>query len=98
MHPHWPAERPTMTAAGTDASLRAGLKPVVLVGFISVVAGVVVVLQDAVLAAWFAAGDAADAYQLAISFPVMALNVFSGGTLLAVMVPVLVHLDVNGST
>ena len=85
-----------MTSAGTDVSLRAGLKPVLLVGFISAVAGVVIVLQDAVLAAWFAAGNAADAYQLAISFPIMALNVFSGGTLLAVMVPELVHLDVSG--
>lgn len=85
-----------MTSAGTDVSLRAGLKPVLVVGFISAVAGAVIVLQDAVLAAWFAAGTAADAYQLAISFPLMALNVFSGGTLLAVMVPELVHLDVSG--
>lgn len=52
-------------------------------------------MQDIVIANHFATGGGADAYQLAISFPLLALNVFAGGTLLAVLVPFLTQLVVD---
>lgn len=45
--------------------------------------------QDVVIANYFSTGAAADAYQLAVSFPLLAINVLAGGTLLAVLVPLL---------
>ena len=68
------------------------------VATISILVGVLIVLQDAAIALRFAASSAVDAYQLAISFPTLALNVFAGGTLLATMVPRLVHLDEAGNS
>lgn len=87
-----------MTLRDRDSSVTSGAKAVAQVATISMVAGVVILLQDAVIAARFGASDSVDAYQLAMSFPIMALNVFAGGTLLAVMVPRLVQLDVAGRT
>lgn len=63
---------------------------------VSVVVGVIILLQDASIAWRFGASDDVDAYQLALSFPAMALNVFAGGTLLAILVPRLVQLEVSG--
>lgn len=67
--------------------LRKSLKSSAVVALISGLAGLVMIAQDVVIASHFATGGAADAYQLAISFPLLAVNVFAGGTLLAVMVP-----------
>lgn len=53
-------------------------------------------MQDVIIASHFATGGAADAYQLAISFPLLAVNVFAGGTLLAVLVPQLTQYAVGG--
>lgn len=53
-------------------------------------------MQDVIIASHFATGGAADAYQLAISFPLLAVNVFAGGTLLAVLVPRLTQYAVGG--
>lgn len=53
-------------------------------------------MQDVIIASYFATGGAADAYQLAISFPMLAVNVFAGGTLLAVLVPRLTRYTVGG--
>ena len=85
-----------MTASRTEMSLRGSLKSSFVVAFISGVAGLVMLMQDVVIASHFATGGAADAYQLAISFPLLALNVFAGGTLLAVLVPLLTQLVVDG--
>lgn len=85
-----------MTASHTEMSLRSSVKLSLVVAFISGLAGLVMLMQDVVIASHFAASAAADAYQLAISFPTLALNVFAGGTLLAVLVPLLTQLDVAG--
>jgi len=85
-----------MTASRTEMSLRSSVKLSLVVAFISGLAGLVMLMQDVVIASRFAASAAADAYQLAISFPTLALNVFAGGTLLAVLVPLLTQLDVAG--
>ncbi|MHB1215043.1 MAG: murein biosynthesis integral membrane protein MurJ [Thiobacillus sp.] len=85
-----------MTASHTKMSLRSSVKLSIVVAFISGLAGLVMLMQDVVIASRFAASAAADAYQLAISFPTLALNVFAGGTLLAVLVPMLTQLDVAG--
>ncbi|MFN7976748.1 MAG: lipid II flippase MurJ [Vicinamibacterales bacterium] len=77
---------------------RARLAPFVQVGLMSGVAGVVLVLQDALLASRFSTGIAVDVYQLAISVPQTALNVFAGGTLLAVLVPRLAQAQLDGRT
>lgn len=84
-----------MTTSCIKISLRGSVKSSVVVGFISGLAGLVMLIQDAVIASHFATGGAADAYQLAISFPILALNVFAGGTLLAVLVPLLTRLIVE---
>lgn len=87
-----------MTASRNGISLRGSLKLSLMVALISGLAGLVMLLQDVIIASRFAANSAADAYQLAISFPMLALNVFAGGTLLAILVPQLVKLDVSGSS
>lgn len=83
-----------MTADGW----RARLAPFVQVGLMSGLAGVVLVLQDALLASRFSTGVAVDVYQLAASVPQTALNVFAGGTLLAVLVPRLAQARLDGRT
>jgi len=85
-----------MTASHTDTSLRGSLKSSLIVAFVSGLAGLVVLAQDVIIASRFGTSAAADAYQLAISFPILAINVLAGGTLLAVLVPLLVQLDVAG--
>lgn len=70
-------------------SIKASLKSSFVVALISGLAGLAMVVQDVVIANHFATGGSADAYQLAISFPLLAVNVFAGGTLLAVLVPLL---------
>lgn len=85
-----------MTTPSTEISLRGSLKSSFVVAFISGVAGLVMLMQDMVIANHFATGGAADAYQLAISFPLLAVNVFAGGTLLAVLVPLLTRYTVGG--
>jgi putative peptidoglycan lipid II flippase len=81
----------------TRSAMRTGgVSAAAQVGAISVAVGAVIVIQDAVIASYFGAGAAADAYQLAMSFPVAALNVFAGGTLLAVLVPRLIQLEISG--
>lgn len=85
-----------MTASSTEISLRGSLKSSIVVALISGVAGLVVLMQDVVIAAHFATGEAADAYQFAISFPALAINIFAGGTLLAILVPLLTQLNVSG--
>lgn len=77
-------------------TLRESLKSSFIVAFISGIAGLVMLLQDVIIASHFATGGAADAYQLAISFPLLAVNVFAGGTLLAVLVPLLTQYAVGG--
>lgn len=52
--------------------------------------------QDMVIANYFSTGEAADAYQLAVSFPLLAVNVLAGGTLLAVLVPLLTRHKADG--
>lgn len=85
-----------MSTSSTSISLRGSLKSSFIVAFISGMAGLVLLLQDVVVAKHFATSEAADAYQLAISFPLLALNVFAGGTLLAILVPLLTQLVVEG--
>jgi putative peptidoglycan lipid II flippase len=85
-----------VTSAATGSPLRGTLRSAAQVATISILVGVLIVLQDAAIALRFAASSAVDAYQLAISLPTLALNVFAGGTLLATMVPRLVHLDEAG--
>jgi putative peptidoglycan lipid II flippase len=80
-----------------SGSLRGSLGSAAQVATISILVGVLIVLQDAAIALRFAASSAVDAYQLAISFPTLALNVFAGGTLLATMVPRLVRLYEAGN-
>ena len=70
--------------------------PVLRVSAISSLAGLALIFQDAIVAAYFAASEEADAYQLAMSFPLVALNVLAGGTLLAVIVPRLIQLELGG--
>lgn len=82
-----------MTVSQSNMSLRSSLKSTIIVAFISCLAGIVMLMQDVILASHFAASAAADAYQFAISFPMLALNVFAGGTILAVLVPLLVQFD-----
>lgn len=77
-------------------TLPESLKSSFIVALISGMAGLVVLMQDVVIASHFATGGAADAYQLAISFPLLAVNVFAGGTLLAVLVPLLTQYAVGG--
>lgn len=77
-------------------TLRESLKSSFIVAFISGLAGLVMLMQDVVIANHFATGGAADAYQLAISFPLLAVNVLAGGTLLAVLVPLLTQYTVRG--
>jgi putative peptidoglycan lipid II flippase len=91
------AETVTRVATGSG-SLRGSLGSAAQVATISILVGVLIVLQDAAIALRFAASSAVDAYQLAISFPTLALNVFAGGTLLATMVPRLVHLHEAGNS
>lgn len=67
-----------------------------VVAGISGIAGCAILVQDILMAARFAIGPEVDAYQLAISFPVFALNIFAGGTILAVLVPILVKLQAAG--
>jgi putative peptidoglycan lipid II flippase len=78
----------TIDKVRLSSSVRSSL----LVAFISGLAGLTMLLQDVVLASHFAAGEAADAYQFAVSFPSLAINIFAGGTLLAVLVPSLTQL------
>lgn len=85
-----------MTGSSNEMLLRSSLASSLIVAFISGLAGLVLLMQDVVIASHFATGGAADAYQLAISFPMWALNVFAGGTLLAVLVPLLTKLDLTG--
>lgn len=85
-----------MTTSGTEMSLRGSFKSSLIVAFISGVAGLVMLMQDTIIANHFAIGEVADAYQLAVSFPLLALNVFAGGTLLAVLVPLITQLVVEG--
>jgi putative peptidoglycan lipid II flippase len=87
----------TVTRVATGSPLRSSLWSAAQVATISILVGVLIVLQDAAIALRFAASSAVDAYQLAISFQTLALNVFAGGTLLATMVPRLVRLDEAGS-
>jgi murein biosynthesis integral membrane protein MurJ len=93
---HGPFRAQEMTALSPEMSLRGSLKSSFFVAMISGLAGMVVLLQDMVIANHFATGGAADAYQLATSFPLLALNVFAGGTLLAVLVPLLTQFVVDG--
>lgn len=72
------------------------IKSSAVVAGVSVIAGCAILVQDVVIAARFAIGPEVDAYQLAISFPVLALNIFAGGTMLAVLVPILVRLQTAG--
>ena len=83
-----------MAMENNKASLSGSLKSSLIVAFISGLAGLVMLLQDVVIAAHFATGEIADAFQFAISFPMLAINVFAGGTLLAVLVPQLIQLNV----
>jgi putative peptidoglycan lipid II flippase len=83
-----------MTTNDTKISLGGSLKSTLIVAFISGFAGLVMLLQDVVIASHFATGETADAYLFAISFPMLAINVFAGGTLLAVLVPLLTQLKV----
>lgn len=76
-------------------TLRHSLKSSFVVAVISGFAGLVMLLQDVVIASHFSTGGEADAYQLAISFPMLSLNVFSGGTLLAVLVPLLTQYAIQ---
>lgn len=85
-----------MTASRTEMSLRSSIKHSLVVAFVSGLAGLVMLMQDVLIASRFAASAAADAYQLAISFPTLAFNVLAGGTLLAILVPLLTQLDVAG--
>lgn len=85
-----------MAIPNIKISLRGSLKSSFIVAIISGVAGLVMLMQDVVIASHFATGGAADAYQLAISFPLLAVNVFAGGTLLAVLVPLLTQYAVGG--
>jgi putative peptidoglycan lipid II flippase len=74
-------------------SVNSGFKASLMVAFISAMAGLVLLVQDIFIAANFSTGPSADAYHLAMSFPSLAINVFAGGTLLAVLVPVLAQLS-----
>jgi putative peptidoglycan lipid II flippase len=82
----------------TVGSLRGSIKSFAQVALLALASGTLIVLQDALIAYWFAASEVVDAYQLAISFPTTALNVFAGGTLLATLVPRLIQLEAAGRT
>lgn len=62
----------------------------------SAIAGAVIVLHDIYVAYRFSTTKSSDAYLLAISFPSLAINVFSGGVLLAVLVPRLSSIFATG--
>lgn len=68
-------------------SFRESFRHTLIVACLSVAAGVPMLLHDILIAARFSISSDADAYQLAISFPMLAINVFGGGTLLALLVP-----------
>jgi putative peptidoglycan lipid II flippase len=85
-----------MITTNIKVSLSGSLKSSLIVALISGVAGLILLLQDVVIASHFATGGVADAYQFAISFPTLAINIFAGGTLLAVLVPILTQLEVGG--
>jgi len=85
-----------MSVGKSKIQSQGGFKPGIVVAIISGLAGLVMLMQDVIIASHFAASAVADAYQLAISFPMFALNVFAGGTILAVLVPLLVQFDVAG--
>lgn len=72
------------------------LKSMITVALFSGLAGLTLLLQDIIIAHHFGVGEVVDAYQLAIAFPLLAVNVFAGGTLLAVLVPVLARYSVAG--
>ena len=96
----WRADAKSLSLSGdfviepcvTRVNRRETLPPIVTVSLFSVMAGMAILLQDSVLAAHFGASPAADAYQLAMSFPSAAQNVLAGGAALAVLVPRLVPL------
>jgi putative peptidoglycan lipid II flippase len=77
-------------------SVNSGFKASLVVASISALAGIVLLAQDIFIAAHFSIGPSADAYHLAVSFPSLAINVFAGGTLLAVLVPLLAQLFGTG--
>lgn len=87
--------RKVMTADNVDISIRSSFKSSLIVATISGWAGLVLLMQDVVIAKYFATSGVADAYQLAVSFPLLAINVLAGGTLLAVLVPLLARNAVN---
>lgn len=66
------------------------------VAALSLVAGIPIILQDVVIAARFSTSGEADAYQLAVAGPLLAINIFSGGALLAILVPKCVALISKG--
>lgn len=77
-------------------TLLESLRSSFIVACISGIAGLVMVLQDIIIASHFATGGAADAYQLASTFPLLAVNVFAGGTLLVILVPLLTQYAIKG--
>lgn len=84
-----------MTTGGNHISLRNSVRSSLVVALISGLAGSVMLMQDIVIANHFATSAVADAFQLAVSFPLLAINVLAGGTLLAVLVPLLVRAKVE---
>jgi len=78
--------------------MSSSLKLSIIVAIISGIAGLLLLLQEVIIASHFGVSEAADAYQLAINFPLLAVNVFAGGTLLAVLVPLFVQYSVAGRT
>ncbi|WP_220636040.1 murein biosynthesis integral membrane protein MurJ [Georgfuchsia toluolica] len=64
----------------------------------TVAVGVVTLLQDILLAASFATGTSVDAYQLAIALPVAGINIFAGGTVQSLLIPIFVRTEHAGGS
>lgn len=81
------AHRPSVKTWLHVAPFRHHLPRIVGVGFLTGLAGIAMLAQDAVIANYFAISGEVDSYQLAASLPTLLINVLAGGTLLAVLVP-----------
>lgn len=89
-----------------DALNSLGLTPVLLsltqaravffVTFATVAVGLMTLLQDVLVAATFATGTSVDAYQLAIALPMASINIFAGGTLQSLLIPIFVRTEHSG--
>lgn len=86
------------TITDTTSIIKKSFKTSILVAVLSGLSGILMLLLDIAIASHFGIDKTVDAYQLAISFPSLTINILAGGTLVAVLVPFLVKLRLEDKT